>query len=144
MPPLEDQVAEQLEVQDLRGGRHALRFTYWLNSSSSGRWDAFRGFAGWAGTAGPSPAGLSGGLLQHGRRCLGGHCPSGLPVPNSRSTHTLAPPGRMYILEGTSELLKSYCMRPGDVLVVARATGGGLLMAGRQGGQVRLTRDEPA
>lgn len=50
----------------------------------------------------------------------------------------------MYILEGTAELLKSYGMRQGDVLMAARASDGGLLMAARKGGQVRRIWAQPA
>ncbi|EFN52754.1 hypothetical protein CHLNCDRAFT_138351 [Chlorella variabilis] len=40
--------------------------------------------------------------------------------------------GRMYILEGTSQLLQHYRLRTGDALVVARTGDGGLLMAGQR------------
>jgi hypothetical protein len=37
MPVLRRQGVEELAVDDLRGCQHKLRYTYWINSSISGR-----------------------------------------------------------------------------------------------------------
>ena len=136
LPELESQAGVVLDVEDLEGQRYRLRLTYWTNSPSSGRWvpPAAAGAPAWRSAPHllARQAWLGLGAPCHYHCCLPACLPASLPALMSTMCLACLPCHRMYILEGTSQLLQHYRLRTGDALVVARTGDGGLLMAGQR------------